>query len=395
MTPDTQTDFDFVRQILAADMTVLPNTVPLPALLSKLAFCPVAGCVYELVQEVRCLRAHQAILASQTAEIEAARECLRLNLEFQEWAQGYLDSARWTGHDRSDAIKVELLERDQALLLRTTERDDARKEIVNVDTTARELLDNARAQIAGLRALLGKVHTLLLPWIDKAIGRPGTVTFQEWGDLFDRIEHVVAHPAEALRLPGQAHPPEWQPIETAPKDGTWILVTGCNTSPLVLVAGYREEKQLWQAPGRWVTYGFVTVKDPTHWMPLPAPLSADAPPAPLGQAQEPIRTGIALITQERERQVSVEAWTPEHDDRHRLHELLDAARCYINETIHPQVNPRPFWPWEMSWWKPSADPIRNLVKAGALIAAEIDRLQRAAVSAGVIALPSPQKEKET
>jgi hypothetical protein len=34
------------------------------------------------------------------------------------------------------------------------------------------------------------------------------------------------------------------------------------------------------------------------------------------------------------------------------------------------------WPWDPSWWKPSPDPIRNLVKAGALIAAEIDRLQR-------------------
>ena len=30
----------------------------------------------------------------------------------------------------------------------------------------------------------------------------------------------------------------------------------------------------------------------------------------------------------------------------------------------------------MEWWKPSIDPVRNLAKAGALIAAEIDRLQR-------------------
>jgi hypothetical protein len=29
------------------------------------------------------------------------------------------------------------------------------------------------------------------------------------------------------------------------------------------------------------------------------------------------------------------------------------------------------------WWKPSTDPIRNLERAGALIAAEIDRLERA------------------
>lgn len=36
--------------------------------------------------------------------------------------------------------------------------------------------------------------------------------------------------------------------------------------------------------------------------------------------------------------------------------------------------PTPDWSWDLAWWKPSTDPIRNLVKAGALIAAEIDRL---------------------
>lgn len=34
-----------------------------------------------------------------------------------------------------------------------------------------------------------------------------------------------------------------------------------------------------------------------------------------------------------------------------------------------------WWPWAVRWWKPK-DPIRDLVRAGALIAAEIDRLQR-------------------
>jgi hypothetical protein len=36
------------------------------------------------------------------------------------------------------------------------------------------------------------------------------------------------------------------------------------------------------------------------------------------------------------------------------------------------------WPWEASWWKPSqTDRIKELAKAGALIAAEIDRLKNA------------------
>lgn len=35
------------------------------------------------------------------------------------------------------------------------------------------------------------------------------------------------------------------------------------------------------------------------------------------------------------------------------------------------------WPFSQEWWKPTPDDrIRELAKAGALIAAEIDRLQR-------------------
>ena len=93
----------------------------------------------------------------------------------------------------------------------------------------------------------------------------------------------------------------------------------------------------------------------------------------LGEA----RDGAGLITTERKRQVNVEGWTPAHDAAHRHNELLQAAICYIttveNNTGTNLQEPNG-WPWEFSWWKPSADPIRNLVKAGALIAAEIDRL---------------------
>lgn len=93
-------------------------------------------------------------------------------------------------------------------------------------------------------------------------------------------------------------------------------------------------------------------------------------------------TGVEMIAMERVRQVSQEGWTPEHDDEHYMAELTRAAKCYADRAfmqviLHdiPKGTP-PQWPWDASWWKPSPDPIRNLVKAGALIAAEIDRLQR-------------------
>ena len=90
-------------------------------------------------------------------------------------------------------------------------------------------------------------------------------------------------------------------------------------------------------------------------------------------------SGVGMITDERLRQIKVEGWTPEHDDEHKDGELAEAASCYayVSNYEHPQnVRVPEDWPWDRKWWKPSADPIRNLVKAGALIAAEIDRLKR-------------------
>lgn len=89
-------------------------------------------------------------------------------------------------------------------------------------------------------------------------------------------------------------------------------------------------------------------------------------------------TGEELISQERERQITQEGWTPKHDDEHVDGELLDAAYCYLySEDVNCYESGIPFgWPWEPRSWKPSEDIIINLVKAGALIAAEIDRLKR-------------------
>ena len=95
--------------------------------------------------------------------------------------------------------------------------------------------------------------------------------------------------------------------------------------------------------------------------------------------------GTELIAQERQRQIDAEGWTPAHDDGHVSAELTNAACAYAEtaalqmygDEMEPPIEFAPdCWPWRLEWWKPSPDPIRNLVKAGALIAAEIDRLQR-------------------
>ncbi len=100
------------------------------------------------------------------------------------------------------------------------------------------------------------------------------------------------------------------------------------------------------------------------------------------------KTGISIITDERARQIVDEGWTPEHDDQHTEGELADAASCYAAastvKTLSYEegdslaiIHRNHRWPWEREWWKPTpGDRIKELGKAGALCAAEIDRLLR-------------------
>lgn len=89
-------------------------------------------------------------------------------------------------------------------------------------------------------------------------------------------------------------------------------------------------------------------------------------------------SGIERIAAERQRQIEEEGWTPEHDAQHVASEMVRAAIGYAYVALHGNANtfPDPLWPWPAAWWKPSDSPERNLEKAGALIAAEIDRLER-------------------
>lgn len=81
---------------------------------------------------------------------------------------------------------------------------------------------------------------------------------------------------------------------------------------------------------------------------------------------------IAEIAAERRRQVEAEGWTPEHDDGHGRGEMADAAACYASPGAFSF-----FWPWDEIWWKPTTRR-RDLIKAAALIVAEIERLDRQA-----------------
>ena len=93
---------------------------------------------------------------------------------------------------------------------------------------------------------------------------------------------------------------------------------------------------------------------------------------------------------ERRRQIDEEGWTPNHDDGHALGELARAGATYAIMSVSGRNIRGGFaerrangaglavdylWPWETEWLKLST-PRRDLVKAAALILAEIERLDR-------------------
>lgn len=98
--------------------------------------------------------------------------------------------------------------------------------------------------------------------------------------------------------------------------------------------------------------------------------------------------GIELITEERKRQIEKEGWSESHDAEHSDMSLAVAGASYALHAASAHTGEHfswgdifrecalKVWPFDREWFKPTPeDPIRQLVKAGALIAAEIDRIQ--------------------
>lgn len=94
------------------------------------------------------------------------------------------------------------------------------------------------------------------------------------------------------------------------------------------------------------------------------------------------------VIAERHRQQSIEGWMPEHDDQHKSGEMSRAAGLYAisagfaSKYLEGETKTCPVpdgWPWANEWWKPTNSRC-DLVKAAALILAEIERIDRASIA---------------
>lgn len=112
-------------------------------------------------------------------------------------------------------------------------------------------------------------------------------------------------------------------------------------------------------------------------------ITDDRPPAPGTAAAAPSQAAQDVLA-ERRRQIEEEFYTAEHDDdEHERGELAAAAASYAVAAAgggYTADNPPVMWPAD--WDFKPGEPRRMMVKACALLLAEIERRDRAAVVQG-------------
>lgn len=79
------------------------------------------------------------------------------------------------------------------------------------------------------------------------------------------------------------------------------------------------------------------------------------------------------ILQERNRQIDDKGFDGEHDDGHEKGELAKAGGCYAIAAFWTCYREPVAWPWDRKWWKPKT-PEENLIRAAALIVAELEKV---------------------
>lgn len=109
-----------------------------------------------------------------------------------------------------------------------------------------------------------------------------------------------------------------------------------------------------------------------------------------GHHLAPVPAAVRDVVAERRRQIVVEGWTAAHDDTHADGALSQAAAAYalvgsLSDEWRGRLFPSSWgtviwamWPgtWSRQWFKPK-DRRRDLVRAAALVLADIERIDRA------------------
>lgn len=108
----------------------------------------------------------------------------------------------------------------------------------------------------------GPTREQVVAWM-KSISGKTTSSDDKYGVLFG--ESGLLKITTLAYAAGQASKQEWQPIETAPRDGTAVFVSLIGSD---IPHPARFENGEWRMT--WDRYALSDWDGPTHWMPLPA-----------------------------------------------------------------------------------------------------------------------------
>ncbi|RKU03382.1 hypothetical protein C7H84_09600 [Burkholderia sp. Nafp2/4-1b] len=213
------------------------------------------------------------------------------------------------------------------------------------------------------RDYASQVHELIAGlWIKRAVdGRP---------ELERRLALVREQTATILFVQPDQRKSTWPPLEpahlesilSAYSDGYSEAYTGGSLANRFAESGSLAEA--WRNGRRDGTWARERCR--------PLAPGEDAIPSPRA-----VPTAAAHdVLMERRRQIEFEGVTFERDDGYQDAELSRAAAAYaLSASGLSNAVTLDFWPWITDWWKPTT-PRRDLVKAGALILAAIERIDR-------------------
>lgn len=132
-------------------------------------------------------------------------------------------------------------------------------------TTLRATLAAREGECERLRAALARIEKLAVQAIVSSctcLIKTPDITFHDPGCRYVLLQYIIEQCEEArAALTTPPAPSPWRPIETAPRDGTRVLLL---IPPYGAGSGHWDEK--------WIGH-FVLNREapPTYWMPLPTP----------------------------------------------------------------------------------------------------------------------------
>jgi hypothetical protein len=162
------------------------------------------------------------------------------------------------------------------------------------------------------------------------------------------MPELISDPTKPSRCQSQEHPqgcgchdgpddfpatPGWQPIATAPKDGTRIAVAAYDGEVWQFRTDYWRD--YWRGQGQG--FGWIGV-EPTHWMSLPEP-PMPLPPAPASEhkssalGQPAVRVGDGLATDWRHKSATEDRFNSDKSPTAAVgDESVTGARRFLDQT---------------------------------------------------------------